>query len=278
MKTGLLALDIDGTVSEKFSRISDELSKYLTSLEKAGWVLLFPTGRTLKWSSVVLDGMLSSYFIAPQNGAFIVSFPSQEVILRRYLESSCIEKLASCLRQFGSSFALYLGPENDEKVYYCKNHFSKEEKNYLLKRAGIIQEKWHELEDFSCFPSSLFSSLRIFVFDKELARPIQEMIRRDFHFSCPIMSDSICSDFRIIQVTREDASKAMSVKALQEKLSIKGPTIAAGDDLNDIELLEAADIPIAMSSAPEELKKRAKLIAPSTKELIFTLQEAIGSL
>jgi HAD superfamily hydrolase (TIGR01484 family) len=277
MKTALLALDIDGTVSDTFEKISFELAGYLTSLQKEGWVLLFPTGRCLRWAIPVLEGRLSSYFIAPQNGAFIVSLPENDVLYRTSLDIASIKALYSALRPFDVSFALYTGPDEDERVYYCKNHFSHHEIGYLLSRAARIQEQWHEVEDFSSLPETI-SSIRIFVFDKNSEFRIQDMIRRDFHFSCPIMKDSVSSNFRIIQVTREEASKAMSVKILRQKLSISGPTIAAGDDLNDIELLEEADIAIAMSSAPEELKKRAKFIAPSPKELLFTVQQAIESL
>ena len=43
--------------------------------------------------------------------------------------------------------------------------------------------------------------------------------------------------------------------------------IAAGDDENDISLLEAADVKIAMSHAPEKLQEIAQFIAPPTRDL-----------
>jgi hypothetical protein len=53
--------------------------------------------------------------------------------------------------------------------------------------------------------------------------------------------------------------------------------IAAGDDENDISLLNAADTKIAMSHAPEALQQVADFIAPPTKDcgIIKALQLAL---
>jgi hydroxymethylpyrimidine pyrophosphatase-like HAD family hydrolase len=40
-----------------------------------------------------------------------------------------------------------------------------------------------------------------------------------------------------------------------------GPTIAAGDDLNDISMLEVADVKIAIAGAPPELLSIATIVA-----------------
>jgi hydroxymethylpyrimidine pyrophosphatase-like HAD family hydrolase len=54
--------------------------------------------------------------------------------------------------------------------------------------------------------------------------------------------------------------------------------IAAGDDNNDVSMFLAADICIAMASAPEHLRNAADIIAPKASEMgiIQGLQQAIN--
>ena len=81
----------------------------------------------------------------------------------------------------------------------------------------------------------------------------------------------------MLLVTDLSASKGGS---LLEVLRLKGrgaKVIAAGDDENDLSLLKAADVKIAMDHAPKSLKEIADFIAPPTKDcgIIHALQLAI---
>ena len=47
-----------------------------------------------------------------------------------------------------------------------------------------------------------------------------------------------------------------------EKFQLKRPLITGGDDNNDIPLLKAGDVRIAMDGAPDALQNIAHIIAP----------------
>jgi hydroxymethylpyrimidine pyrophosphatase-like HAD family hydrolase len=73
------------------------------------------------------------------------------------------------------------------------------------------------------------------------------------------------------------SSKGQSLNQAIAKFGKRGTVIAAGDDENDISLLKAADIRIAMAHAQESLTSIAHIIAPPTQEngIITALQSAL---
>lgn len=70
-----------------------------------------------------------------------------------------------------------------------------------------------------------------------------------------------------VDFTRSTVSKASGVARLAERTEVDpGRTIAAGDSYNDVPLLEACGLGIAMGDAPPELKALADYIAPTVEE------------
>jgi hydroxymethylpyrimidine pyrophosphatase-like HAD family hydrolase len=70
-----------------------------------------------------------------------------------------------------------------------------------------------------------------------------------------------------MDVTPETADKGISLKALQEILGIsREETMAFGDNINDLGLLEAAEESYAIGSARDEVKAAAKHVAPPLSE------------
>ena len=71
-----------------------------------------------------------------------------------------------------------------------------------------------------------------------------------------------------------DANKGTAVRLLQRSLGIsRDQTVAFGDYLNDLEMLDAAGWSFAMANAHPEVLARAARIAPANTEhgLITTL-------
>ena len=68
-------------------------------------------------------------------------------------------------------------------------------------------------------------------------------------------------------MTRVGANKATAVRELARMLGTKPEMmIAVGDSYNDLVLLEACGLRIAMGNAPDELKSIAHHIAPTVDE------------
>ena len=62
----------------------------------------------------------------------------------------------------------------------------------------------------------------------------------------PVIKDPFSNEFYVVQATHPDVSKGKALFDLVMRLGAQGTIIAAGDDLNDISMFEAANIRIAM--------------------------------
>jgi hydroxymethylpyrimidine pyrophosphatase-like HAD family hydrolase len=118
-----------------------------------------------------------------------------------------------------------------------------------------------------------YASMRFFVMKND-ASFLQQAIETSSGLSSFIMKDSYHEDVRVVQVTAKGASKGAALRYLCKKFSPVLGTIAAGDDCNDLDLLETADIGIAVGDAPEELRKIAYTTASSPEVLHLALERA----
>jgi hydroxymethylpyrimidine pyrophosphatase-like HAD family hydrolase len=75
-----------------------------------------------------------------------------------------------------------------------------------------------------------------------------------------MIRDPLGEDIYLILVTAKEGTKGKALHRIKDLVGNAGPTIAAGDDLNDISMLEEADIRIVMEGAPKEMLSLATII------------------
>lgn len=285
MTRGIIALDIDGTLVTQHQPLSLHLSSFLKGLHQEGWQILFATGRTIRWSMEHLATLPFPFYLAPYNGACIFSFPSRESISSSLLEFADVMKLAPYVDEFG---AVIYEAGGEERIFFTPKCFSEGILHHLLQRQQVQNEEWIPLKSIQRLPHVKVAGVRFFL-TPGAALLLGETINSVTSLRAPTMKDSFHDAFRIVQVTAEGASKGQALRILRN-LWKDEPAIAAGDDMNDVDLLEEADIGIAMASSPDELKKIAQVVAPSEGEdpiiealttamqklLHFSFQESMG--
>ncbi len=80
----------------------------------------------------------------------------------------------------------------------------------------------------------------------------------------------IAFENRIIAITHISADKGKAAKKLCELLSInENETMAIGDDLNDLGMIEWAEVSVAMGNANDEVRKIAKFSTETCANLGF---------
>ncbi|GAB6902078.1 Cof-type HAD-IIB family hydrolase [Kineosporia succinea] len=89
----------------------------------------------------------------------------------------------------------------------------------------------------------------------------------------------VVSNHHWVDVMAARANKGAAVEQLQDSLGItRDQTVAFGDYLNDLEMLDAATWSFAMANAHPEVLARAAAIAPSNAEqgMLTVLEELLG--
>lgn len=276
---GIIALDIDGTVTAHAHELDSNVIEVLHRLSKEGWLFIFITGRPFQWGYLTLKSLPFSYTLAVQNGALLLEIPSNKILLRKSLSHEYLPKIEKIGHECETDFVIYSGLENDDWCYYRPALLPPAMSSYGLKRASFLGEKWQAVQTFSDLPVSQFSSIKFFTND-ERAWLLSQRIEKELGLHAPVNRDPFNPDYFVIQATHAEATKGHALKEFIQLMNISGPVIAAGDDYNDFSMLQVADIKIVMANAPSELLAIADVIAPpaSQRGIIQGLAEAMHRL
>ncbi len=269
----LLCLDLDGTVVMDREPLSEKMCEFLEKCHTKGCTLLFATGRTVTWSLETLSVLSFPFFLAAYNGACTISCPERKIMRSAFLSPSDLNPIIPFVDRYG---ALIYEGGGEERVFYTPSLFSEEIFTHLTFRKEQQREEWHEITSLHDLPCPLIASVRLFLFEDDDADEISTTIEEKTSLCAPLMKDVFCESVHVVQVTASGASKGQALQALRrEHPSLL--SIAAGDDMNDLDMLRAADFGIAMPYAPLRLREMAHAVAPSFGEdpLIEPLQRVM---
>ncbi len=276
---GIIALDIDGTVTADTHLMDSSVIHTLNHLTEVGWQIIFITGRPYQWVSQTLSPLLFPYALAVQNGALLLEMPSKKILIRKYLTQAILLKIEEISQEQKTDYVIYSGLENEDWCYYRPAYFPPVILSYVLQRTAYLGEKWQPVENFSHLPVSKFSSIKFFAKEKQ-ALILSQQIEAKLGLHAPPNRDPFNPDYFVIQATHAEATKGSILKTFSQLVGISRPIIAAGDDYNDQSMLQMADIKIVMANAPIELVRMADIIAPPAQQqgIVKGLQEAVNRL
>lgn len=259
---GLIALDIDGTVTLPGQPIPNEVVSYLNELSREHWQILFVTGRTFQWGYEVLKVLPFPYYLAVQNGAITLEMPSRKILLKKYLDKSIIPSMQKICEEEPTDFVIYAGYEYDDLCYYRPCHFADPLHQYLKARATQMKEVWLELATFDELKLEHFPSVKCFGISSA-AEKVAQRIEQTLGLHVPVIRDPFNENYFVAQATHPQVNKGQALSDLSALLSYNGGVIAAGDDYNDLTMFAKADIKVVMQTAPLDIKQMADIIAPS---------------
>jgi Cof subfamily protein (haloacid dehalogenase superfamily) len=261
---GWIALDIDGTITQDKYSVPSPVISFLKGAVQDGWNIALATGRAYCFASRALEKFDFPYVILPQNGSVAVSMPSQEILLHRYMKKSVIDELDLVYDGVASDFLVYSGYENRDLCYFRPNRFGVEDRMYLEQIQEREKEPWIAKDLFDIdFDIPLIKCFGKF----DLMKKIGSRLLKTGRFQVSLIRDPFHPLYYILLVTDIKVSKGSSLRKLFTSLGRGDLVIAAGDDENDLSLLQIADIKIAMPHAPEVVRSAADFIAPPVSEL-----------
>jgi hydroxymethylpyrimidine pyrophosphatase-like HAD family hydrolase len=263
--TGWIALDIDGTITDESHQAPPEVVHFLHSLEKKGWELIFITGRTYSFGYHVVKNFDFPFYLAVQNGADILYMPHKELIARHYLDNGVIPVLEQAYQGEKEDFIVYAGYERGDFCYYRPERFSPALAKHLDKIMALSPEPWKPVHGFD-FEKGISFPLAKCLGTKEAMQRVNGLLQAFPGVSATMIRDPLGEGIYLILVTSKQATKGNALQIVKQVIGDGGPVIAAGDDLNDISMLQNADVKIVMSSAPREMHPMATILAEHGKQ------------
>lgn len=273
---GVIALDIDGTITTAHEHVPKATVAYLAARVAEGWHLVFITGRPFSHVARLLGGLDFPFHVAPQNGAALLEMPGGRVIDKRCLGKEYLEPLDRLCRKESTSFAVYAGPEAGDQVFWCPTLWPETLRDYLERRKSSLGEHWVALESFEQLPVDSFTSVKC-IAPLKCAEKLGRAMEKDLGLHAPVIDDPFDPNYYVAQGTHPEVNKGQALRNFAALTGCEGPWIAAGDNANDLALLAAAHVGVAMADAPLDLKRLADIIAPPADEegILQGLEEAI---
>lgn len=269
---GLIAFDIDGTLTHRLDWIDPKVVHFLKELVEEGWQVAFLTGRIFSFAWKILKHFSFPYIVAVQNGADIIEMPNKKILKQNYLSSTILPEIEQAYLGQVEDFIIYAGIEQGDFCYYRPERFSKKVLDYLQILENL-STKWHT-SDFIFEKGTRFPLIKSFG-EKETMLKLYEQLKGHRSLEVSMIRDPVDPSLFLNLITDHRASKGSSLRFLKEKSPF---VIAAGDDHNDLKMLQEADVAIAIETAPQELLAVADILAKPAAKLgiIEAVKEAIG--
>lgn len=257
MKIKMILTDLDGTLYGADRSVSKVNIEALLEAQSRGILIVPASGRTfLSVAGFAKSAGLNGPVISC-NGARVDLSPDGPIVLSDTFDIGAAKALCDILSESGVYFALY----GREKIY---RHNMDARKPSTLRGLSLIagektaDDAFHISGTERMYAEGIYEAFKFVAFsdDERALLEVKESL-------APLGAEISSSWFDNIEILRTGAGKGRALFALCEQFGIRpDETMAFGDHLNDLSMLKAAGVPVAMENAEAELKRRARIIAP----------------
>jgi hydroxymethylpyrimidine pyrophosphatase-like HAD family hydrolase len=263
---GIIALDIDGTVADETHAIPPNVCEFLTGLSKE-WAIVFITGRTFAYGYSALKTLNFPYYFCVFNGAIMLKMPERQEVRRHDFPLGLVPKIEQVCAAHGTDPFFH----EEHRAYWRPSRHDPLTRGYLERRHAATTEDWEEVEDFLSIGQNRLCYAKIFA-TKAVLGQVEIDLHSQMEVSTSVITDSLHPDHGIMLVTHPMATKGGALRDMRALMPPGIPAIAAGDERNDVTMIEEADIGILMETAPDDIKGLADIV---TGDIIEGLREAI---
>ncbi len=257
----LYVTDMDGTLLDNSSRVSSESAEIIADLTEQGALITVATART----PATVDPLLSVTRIACQaivmTGAAMWDCRHKIMTHTRLLPSETAVQLIDMFRSYGIDPFIYTVASQSHLDVYHGNKLSHIEELFYLERKNLKLKKFHLGQqvpadgiDRAILFFAIGESDKVTALARELDR------RGDCAVSC--YPDIITHGNHLIEVFCHGVSKASAIETLARELDVNR-IVVFGDNLNDLPMMEIADVAVAVENAFPQVKEKADIVIES---------------
>jgi len=253
LKNYLIAIDLDNTIITGFDNYDKKTFKILRQLAKNNYVVI-ATGRPWRSSQYFYNLLGLNTPVINYNGSYVHnpcddSFPETLMTIDRF-------KLNKFIRD-NENILVNLFCERKDNIYLL--HDTDSITPYLHLQGGKLK-----VGDFSEILPENSNGAIVF------SRPGSENDLNNYiekYYNDVKIRHWFTRDMLVSELYNPKVSKANALEVVRKYYNIeKSKTIAIGDSHNDIEMIEWANIGVAMQDAPAEVLAKANFVTLSVKE------------
>jgi Cof subfamily protein (haloacid dehalogenase superfamily) len=248
----LVVVDLDGTVRSRVRGITAGVRKAVAAAQSRGVLVCVATGRMWRSAEPWVRTLGADSPAILYNGGQVLNFTTGHTLYERLLPRVAAEEaLVLARRHAGVQPLLYTG----DRVYAERHHPLADA--YAVD-DGLSYEVVPSLDSLlSENPHKL-----LIIGACEQIEALQTTVRQAHLPVHAVQSEPV-----YLEILPPGVSKGAALRAMVETLGIAiEETIAIGDNWNDLEMIEAAGLGVAMGNAPPELRARADFVCGTAEE------------
>ena len=256
----LVALDLDGTLFDNSSRISKRNLTAIRSITDKGIHVVISTGRPFEGIPFdQIKGTGINYAITA-NGSGIYEISTGKCLYENAMDEELVTPILNFLLTRDIHMDAFIGGKGYTPIQ-CVETAQKltvpsSIKIYIITtrtRLDNILQFIHENQlKVQKMTLNFYTAADGTLIDRETVRK--------FLVSNPSIT-TVCGGYNNLEFTRADANKGVGLRKLAEILGVNpDATMAIGDTENDLAIIEAAGIGVAMGNATDAVKARADYV------------------
>lgn len=261
MKT-LYVTDMDGTLLNASSRVSKRSSQIINRLTEAGALITVATARTPATVVPLLSGLRLSLPAIVMTGAALWDWNACSYVAPCYIKRNIAADIMRLSRMAGVNMFRYtIGADGVLDVYHCGD-MSEKEQAFVNERSDLRFKRFHI--GGGCADGDN-TALFFAIGDRNRIFRLADDLRLTVDCSVSAYVDIFGEDTGIIEVFAPHVSKAEAVKSMAREVGAER-IVVFGDNLNDIPMMQVADVPVAVSNALEEVKQVSVAVIGSNED------------
>ena len=256
MSYKLIALDLDGTLTNTQKEITPKTKDILIELAKKGIKIVLASGRPtagIYHEANLLNFQEIGGYILSFNGAKIINYPSMEVIYENKFGKDMIDSIYNRAKQYNLAVLTY----TDQEVIT-----EDESDEYVIVEGKINRMPLHHVDDFKGYVNYDVNKLLLTGKPDYIASIVDEF-KQPYGDSMSIYRSAPY----FIEVMGNGIDKAQSLDVLAKSLGIKqSEVIAFGDGYNDLGMIKYAGFGVCMANGVDEVKELSDYVTLSNDE------------
>lgn len=256
---GIIALDLDGTLLNSQKRLSTRNLNALETAAEDGWEIVPTTGRFYNGMPDFIRELPFIHYAITINGAEVEDLRNGKIIYKAEMPWQQAADIMEWLDDAPVIYDCYMRSAG----WMSESHKERIDSIvYDPHYRGMLRDLRQSVPDLKAFIRAEQTDVqKVQFFTKDPVFKLHVVGELEKRFKGLAISSAMEQN---MEINHEDANKGAALLALAKYIGIDPyDTMAIGDGLNDLPMIKAAGMGVAMSNAVQEVKEKARWVTLS---------------
>ncbi|MCR5346451.1 MAG: Cof-type HAD-IIB family hydrolase [Fretibacterium sp.] len=258
----IIAFDLDGTLLDSRKELSQRNAAALARAAAAGVHLVPATGRALIALPEVVRSLPFIRYVITANGAQVLDVREGTSVARAEIPLPQAVDIMRCFDALPVIYDCFM----EDKAWMTRGFFDRIDEfapdAYMAKMLRELRRPVDDLKTFIQAQGGGVQKIQLFTWDERLRADLLRTLAE--RFPGTVVASSAVNN---VEINNEHANKGEALRRLAAHLGVDmAQTLAFGDGLNDVSMLRAAGVGMAMANAPLEVREAADFVTLSCDE------------